>query len=560
MQFFNNLPFLTKIASALGSLFFIICVIGTVSFVDMRTIRDGGDVIYSNYFTSYINLTKAEVALSKIYIAQKAHIIAPDDNFMQRQESIISAAEADLKQSLTAFQETLDPGEETTAFMKLQAVVDELLELNAKIITLSANNNDDVADEISNNEFATIYQTAQALSQAAAETNVVGAYEYSQLNASQFDQAMMIMIASVLVGIVMIILLWALFKASMVTAIQKLNTAMLEISGGNLNAPIDIASRKDEIGSMVTTLEVFRENMITSEELKAEQQKQEQQREENRKKIDSAVETFNSEIGSIVSNVSSSAGQMKDSAGFISSTASENASLTDDVRASSNSANENVHTVAAAAEELTSSIAEISNQVADSSRIAKEAVSKADQTNDDIQGLAQAAQKIGDVVSLITDIAEQTNLLALNATIEAARAGEAGKGFAVVANEVKSLASQTAKATDEISAQVSEIQSSTNDAVSAIQGFAGTIREIDSIATGIASAVEEQGAATAEISRSVAQASHGTLEVSQKMDAINDNARSNAERVNKLSSAADALNEVSDTLSRSVDSFIQKVS
>ncbi|MGR8932619.1 MAG: methyl-accepting chemotaxis protein, partial [Gammaproteobacteria bacterium] len=70
---------------------------------------------------------------------------------------------------------------------------------------------------------------------------------------------------------------------------------------------------------------------------------------------------------------------------------------------------------------------------------------------DVIGALINDSKKITESLSMITGIADQTNLLALNASIEAARAGEHGRGFAVVADEVKNLSEHTKDAALEVS-------------------------------------------------------------------------------------------------------------
>jgi methyl-accepting chemotaxis protein len=104
---------------------------------------------------------------------------------------------------------------------------------------------------------------------------------------------------------------------------------------------------------------------------------------------------------------------------------------------------------------------------------------------------------------MISDIAGQTNLLALNATIEAARAGEAGKGFAVVAGEVKALAAQTARATVEISEKIGAIQERVGGAVTAASGVRGTIDRLAEMSNSVAASVEQQAAVTADMARNV---------------------------------------------------------
>ena len=236
------------------------------------------------------------------------------------------------------------------------------------------------------------------------------------------------------------------------------------LARNDFSADVPGKQRRDEIGEMARSVEVFKANGLEVERLKGEQQMTERQAAERRKAdMIKLADGFEAAVGEIVETVSSASTELEASAGTLTKSAQRAQEVTTAVAAASEEASTNVQSVASATEELSSSVNEISRQVQESARMAGEAVDQARITNDRVSELSKAASRIGDVVELINTIAGQTNLLALNATIEAARAGEAGRGFAVVASEVKALAEQTAKATGEIGQQISGIQAATQE-------------------------------------------------------------------------------------------------
>jgi methyl-accepting chemotaxis protein len=347
---------------------------------------------------------------------------------------------------------------------------------------------------------------------------------------------------------------------AIVTPMQSMTGAMKDLAGGDTAVGVPGVGRPDEIGEMAGAVQVFKDNMIETDRLRAEQAGQEQRVAAQRKAdMHRLADDFQSAVGNIVETVSSASTELEAAASTLSHTAETTQSLSTAVAAASEEASANVQSVASASEELAGSVNEIARQVQESSRIAIEAVAQAQRTDARINELSQAAGRIGDVVKLITAIAEQTNLLALNATIEAARAGEAGRGFAVVASEVKALASQTAKATEEIGTQIAGMQSATDESVAAIKEIGNTIGRISEIATAIASAVEEQGAATQEISRNVQQAAAGTSQVASNIVDVSRGAGETGSASAQVLSSAQSLSSESSHLKIEVDKFLMTV-
>jgi methyl-accepting chemotaxis protein len=342
--------------------------------------------------------------------------------------------------------------------------------------------------------------------------------------------------------------------------IAELKTVMEAFARNDLKAEVPGVERRDELGEMARTVEVFKKNGLEVERMKADQQATELRTAQQRKAdMIKMANDFEGAVGEIIETVSSASTELEASAGTLTKTAERAQELATTVAAASEEASTNVQSVASATEEMSSSVNEISRQVQESARMANEAVDQARKTNDRVGELSKAAARIGDVVELINTIAGQTNLLALNATIEAARAGEAGRGFAVVASEVKALAEQTAKATGEIGQQISSIQAATQESVNAIREISGTIEKLSEISSTIAAAVEEQGAATQEISRNVQQAAQGTQQVSANITDVQRGASETGSASSQVLSAAKSLSSDSNRLKLEVGKFLNTV-
>jgi methyl-accepting chemotaxis protein len=337
--------------------------------------------------------------------------------------------------------------------------------------------------------------------------------------------------------------------------------AMRELAGGNFDVVLPGLGQRDEVGEMAGAVEEFKLQAIAKAERDAAAHEA-QNREAGaarRAELIRFADDFESAVGSIVSNVSASAGHLEQAAGTLTRTAETTEGLSSQVAGVSEAASGNIESVASATEELSASVDAIGKQVRESNRIAEAAVAQAQQTDARIGKLSRAAQEIGDVVKLITAIAEQTNLLALNATIEAARAGDAGRGFAVVASEVKSLANQTAKATEDISNHISGMQEATQESVAAIKEIGSTIGQISSIAASITSAVEQQGSATQEIARNVQNVAQGTREAADNIVQVNRGATETGSASEEVLSSAKALSSESTRLRAELDRFMRNI-
>ncbi|TMJ28281.1 MAG: HAMP domain-containing protein, partial [Alphaproteobacteria bacterium] len=332
-----------------------------------------------------------------------------------------------------------------------------------------------------------------------------------------------------------------------------------DVAAGNVEHAVPYRERRDEVGALARSIEVFQATMRKNEELNRTVLAEAQARSRRQDEMSIDINRFGAEVEATLAELGRISDSMLGASGRLTGAADNASTRTNGAARASAEASANVRDIASAADELAASVTEIDRQVAQANAIASKAVSEAEWTNSMVKELNEAAGRISDVIRLITDIAEQTNLLALNATIEAARAGDAGRGFAVVASEVKALAGQTAKATEDIGAQITGMQHATMRSIEAIAAIERTIRNIGDISGAIAAAVTEQGAATQEIARSVETAAERTSETAHEVVRVGEATGETRESAMAVKTVAEDLGNVAARIRGQVDQFFEKL-
>ncbi len=365
------------------------------------------------------------------------------------------------------------------------------------------------------------------------------------LNEDVFSDGMQFLLLSSVASIGFALLLQWNNMRETTKPIQEVVGVLQAIVSNNFDSELHKNS-ENEIGEMKDLIKVIQSKLqfeiFESRKASARQKELDiQRRKEEQQENMMLANTFESDVGTLVTELHQNASQIHKSMETLSQIADHLNNQSDGAQNNVSQSSDYVGSTAAAIEEMSISVASVVEQINKTLDISQQAVQEANSSANIMKELVAASEEIGSVVDTISDIAEQTNLLALNASIEAARAGDAGRGFAVVAGEVKELANQTSQATGKISEQVEQIQKQSQKAGSSIHCIQEIIEQVSEHSSHVASAMEQQSEATHEMSEGAQYANASMQEVQVSVgevsigaSKVDDSAEENLNRVENM--------------------------
>ncbi len=439
---FKNMSIGQKLSAGFAVLAVLVLGLAWFSISQLAKLYDDTETITTNLLPSTRYSSQMHVAILDARRSELAQVIGG----LNKDAQEVSERTLTFNKAKQEFEAAADKygalpfttDEEKQLYDQLRSAGAKYFSVHEELMSAFAAGDLDKVRSLRKNETRAALEEAGAKSYRLREINNEIAEQMTKGVADLYDSArtMSIVVSLITLGFVVVIA-W-LLTGQIRNPVMALLEQTRRVSAGDLTSRIDMQQfNNDELGTLAKGFGEMQTNLRT-----------------------------------LVSEVSGSVVQLSSAAEEISSVASQSAN-------NMHSQQHELNQLATAMNEMQATVQEVSRNTSDAASAATSASETAElgakTVNDSIQRIERVAsaiestavvirqlgddsRNIGMVLEVIRGIAEQTNLLALNAAIEAARAGEQGRGFAVVADEVRTLAKRTQDSTSQINNIIAELQ------------------------------------------------------------------------------------------------------
>lgn len=535
--------------------------------------------------TSFPNVQITEeiaTSLGDVKVAYLKHILAVDDTGRKKALGQINAANDVFQKKLSIYKDSAESAAERALVDRIVSTYKGFSELGKEVIDFSDNGMKAAATKYADEKMVPVGNEISDAVERIIDLTKASAASSFQSARTHANEATLVSLVAAAIMTVMAGAVTGLAVFGIARPVSRITQAMRSLAEGHAELTIPYVGKRDEIGAMAGSVEVFRQAALRNRQLereaeeargRAEQDRrfaQQRAEEEAAERLQQATaglaaglkslamgdmvykltdafspefEPLRHDFNTSVTQLGATLSALMDSIAVIDHSSREISGSAKDLSQRTEHQAASLEETAAALDQITVNVSNSSRRSEEAQKVAVEAnrsaedsariVSHAEQA---MQRIESASAQISGIIGVIDEIAFQTNLLALNAGVEAARAGEAGKGFAVVAQEVRELAQRSAVAAKEIKGL---IQNSSNE----VKGGVTLVRDAGRALGTIESFIGEINQHMHAITTSAREQSTGLSEVNAAVNGMDQLTQQNAHMVQQSYAASTSLAE-----------------
>ena len=289
----------------------------------------------------------------------RGYLLAGNEEFLEPYNSggeAFSAGIVDLKKTVSDNPAQVQLLDETSGTINgwISDVTTPMIELRRQIG--DAKTMDDMADLVGEAKGKVYFDEFRRLMAEFASIEE----ELMQVRMAQNEQTVsmtyLMILGCVVLGLIIGVIVANLIGNLVARPIVGMTGAMRQLASGDTDLEIPGRGQKDEIGEMAAAVDVFRENMIKSEQLSQKDRLEQKEKAKKAEELNTLTQTFERDVQAVLTSFGAATTKLGQSASMMLETVDRTNEQASNVAVSSEQATANVQNVASAADELSASI------------------------------------------------------------------------------------------------------------------------------------------------------------------------------------------------------------